>query len=915
MSNEQRQKRGTAPPAKRPFDAAKSLEISIDPLPYAVVAFTGDGTIFRVNAAAVRMFEADSAEQILGRNIYRTGESTRSPEETAVATSNVQSGREVRLDKWSFETLKGNRRLLDITAMPLVSPQKVEYVIGIARDITEQDRAEREQALLAAIVQSSDDAILSISSLPPKFPVITWNKGAERLFGFTAEEAIGRSITELYVAPELRADAADLMKKDMTELSGHPELVRHLEVPVTRKDGTRVDVSITISGVYGSGGELLAISNIVRDITARKRAEREQALLAAIIGASDDVIVSTSLDNTILSWNPGAERVFEVTSEQALGHKMLEFVSQEEHERVRGLIAELSRSGKPVSFRLHSRKKDGTPFYSWVNLFPTCDENGKLVAVGAVGRDITDLVRLEREQAELATIVNASRDAIIGFSKDLKITSWNSGAEATYGFTPEEAIGHGFDLFVPPEELERALEADRRLFETGEPVSWEQRAKKKDGSWFVSQVNIFPIRDNAGKIIAGAGIGHDITRLKQIETELREAHEYTRGLIESSIDAMVMIDGEMRIMDGNQQLARMLELPKKALLGTLFENYFTDAAVARAAIKKTFTDGFVTNVDLVVRTASGKEVPVSFNASLFYKAGKVFGIFGVARDETEQRATERTLREEREYSRSLIQSSPDALLVADSSLTLTDVNERTLELTGYKREELSRSKMPSLFTDPVRAGEVMEQARDAGAVHDVELLLLTRSAREIPVSLNASSFRGKEDTGHKIVVAVRDISESKRAQAANSLLASIVGSSGDAIYSETPDMLLTSWNPAAEVLFGYSASEVIGRSAALLLPLNRRAEHTERIRRICQTRKAEHYEAICLRKDGSAFEVTVVESPMLDSAGYVVGVSVVMRDTSVSTSNKAAATEVPKLGAGGETVRRSFSTPLARKNA
>ena len=87
---------------------------------------------------------------------------------------------------------------------------------------------------------------------------------------------------------------------------------------------------------------------------------------------------------------------------------------------------------------------------------------------------------------------------------------------------------------------------------------------------------------------------------------MREAQEYTRGLIESPVDAMVMVDGGMRIMDGNERLARLIEVPKKVLLGSPFESYFTEPAAAHEALKKAFADGFVTNVELVVRPPAAR---------------------------------------------------------------------------------------------------------------------------------------------------------------------------------------------------------------------------------------------------------------------------------------------------------------------
>ncbi len=435
-------------------------------------------------------------------------------------------------------------------------------------------------------------------------------------------------------------------------------------------------------------------------------------------------------------------------------------------------------------------------------------------------------------------------------------------------------------MFVPPAELAQTIAATRHVFETGQPASWEQNVEKKDGTRFVTAVNIFVTRDADGNIMETAGIGRDITKLKEVENQLREAHEYTRGLIDSSIDAMVVVDGELRIIDGNEQLAKLTEVPKKVLVGSSFDGYFADPAVAQNAIRKTFADGYITNVEMVLMAASGKEIPVSFNASLFYRAGKVFGIFGVARDVTRQRGIERTLRQEREYSRSLVASSPDGLLVCDSDLVLTDANEQAVALSGYAREELIGIKLPSLFTEAAAVQELVENTSQEGRVREVELQLLSKTAREIPVSLNAAAFMESDSPGRRIVAVVRDISERKRAEKERSLLASIVESSGNAIYSETSDLTITSWNPAAEKLFGYRASDVIGHSAALLAPLDCRGELLQHARSVRLSGKPENYETRRMREDGSVIDVAITQSPVLDPAGAVVALSVTAQDIS-----------------------------------
>ena len=190
-------------------------------------------------------------------------------------------------------------------------------------------------------------------------------------------------------------------------------------------------------------------------------------------------------------------------------------------------------------------------------------QRGKLSGLGTIARDITGLVKLQDEEAALATIVKASQDAIIGFSKEIKITSWNPAAESFYGFTAAEAIGRGFDLFVPPEDLAAALEADRRVLETGEPITLQRRAQKKDGTWFVSQVNIFPIRDAAGRIVAGAGIGRDITELLKLESQ----QALLAAIVESSDDAIISLSPEFKIMTWNKGAQKLFGFTAAEAIG------------------------------------------------------------------------------------------------------------------------------------------------------------------------------------------------------------------------------------------------------------------------------------------------------------------------------------------------------------
>ncbi|HUJ09356.1 MAG TPA: PAS domain S-box protein [Verrucomicrobiae bacterium] len=137
---------------------------------------------------------------------------------------------------------------------------------GFIRDITERKQAERTTALLAAVVQSSDDAIITkdLNSV-----ILSWNKGAEQIFGYTATEAVGHSI--LFLTPDERQQE----ETEMIEKILRGESVEHFDTVRLRKDGTMLDVSVTVSPIRDASGRIIAASNISRDITARVRAEQE----------------------------------------------------------------------------------------------------------------------------------------------------------------------------------------------------------------------------------------------------------------------------------------------------------------------------------------------------------------------------------------------------------------------------------------------------------------------------------------------------------------------------------------------------------------------------------------------------------------------------------------------------------------
>lgn len=171
-------------------------------------------------------------------------------------------------------------------------------------------RGGSSDALLAAIVDSSDDAIVSKDF---DGHITSWNRSAEKMFGYSAQEALGRPITLIVPAERLHEEEHILSRVR----SG--ERIEHFETQRRHRDGRLVDVSITISPIRDEQGRVIGASKVARNIGDQKRTSELRGLLSAIVNSSDDAIISKDLTSTITSWNDAAQRIFGYTAAEVIG--------------------------------------------------------------------------------------------------------------------------------------------------------------------------------------------------------------------------------------------------------------------------------------------------------------------------------------------------------------------------------------------------------------------------------------------------------------------------------------------------------------------------------------------------------------------------------------------------------------------
>ncbi len=521
-------------------------------------------------------------------------------------------------------------------------------------ELVERKRVEEEtQGLLRVIQQEKDRLSVLVNSMndevwfadtQKRFTLA--NPSALKEFGLGAVDRIDveklAESLDVYLSdgsPRPVEEAPPLRALKGEVVMGQEEIVR------TPKTGELRYREVSASPVRDAGGAIIGSVSVVRDITERKQMEERLARLASFPELNPNPIVESDLSGHIQYLNPSAQDLFPDLQTVGSLHPWLSDVES--------LVDRCLKGGNP----LHREVKIGESWYQ-----QTINYAKKYQRLRFYGTDITERKQAEErllqaykgleqrieertvELKEQADLLDLAHDAIIVRDLNGKINFWNFGAEATYGWKREEAIGKimhkllhtrfsiPLDIIVDIASHEGFWEGDLiHTCKNGKQIVVHSRWAMRLGKTTESQ-----------EILE---ITHDITSRKQAEESLRQAGAYNRSLIEASLDPLVTIDPEGMISDVNTATELVTGYSREHLFGTDFSNYFSDPQKARAGYKQVFKKGFVRDYALEIRHKDGHLTPVLYNASVFKdETGKVIGVFAAARDIAEKNKLEKQLR-------------------------------------------------------------------------------------------------------------------------------------------------------------------------------------------------------------------------------------------------------------------------------
>ncbi|HEX2475823.1 MAG TPA: PAS domain S-box protein [Lacipirellulaceae bacterium] len=431
------------------------LRVALNSIGDAVMATDAQGIVLLMNPVAEELTGWKSAEA-RGRRLNevfriineRTRQAVEDPGGKVLAT-----GRIVGLANHTVLLARdGTERPIDDSAAPIKNEfGEILGVVLVFRDATKQRLAQENAERLTAIVEHSNDAIIGKDL---QGIITSWNAAAERLYGFTSQEAVGQPISKI-----VPADRQAELKTIMERLVGG-EPIEHLETVRVKRDGTRIDISLTVSPIKNAYGEVVGASKIARDISQRKRAQEalriSEARKSAFFRSALDCIISIDHDGRVVEFNPAAEDTFGYREEEAVGKELASLIippAVREQLR-RGLAHYLATGEAPVLNRrleMMGWRSDNTEFP--VELTVTRVQLDGAPVFTAHLRDISERKQLENQLRQyIADLSEADRrkdEFLAMLAHELR--------------NPLAAIGYAMQLLsTSPEQLSLATEITQR---------------------------------------------------------------------------------------------------------------------------------------------------------------------------------------------------------------------------------------------------------------------------------------------------------------------------------------------------------------------------------------------------------------------------------------------------------------------
>jgi PAS domain S-box-containing protein len=513
------------------WESRERLQDIIDNTTAVIYLKDRDGRYLLVNDRFELLYD-HRREEVVGKTDHdlfppETADALRANDLKALATGIALEVEEVSTHEDGAHTYLSTRFPLFHSTDPKGPPYAV---CTIANDITERKRA--EEALRASeehfrrIVNTAHVAFVSIDA---NGVITAWNPQAEKIFGWPETEAVGHNLAQLIIPPRYREAHRRGLEQFLATGRG-PLLDKRIEIEATHRAGHEFPVELAITPVRIEGE--YAFNAFLNDISERRSAEENVRQLANIVESSGDAIIGLTPEGVIRSWNPGAERLYGYSAQEALGKltQMLlpEHRSGEEQELLSRVL-----SGDRVEHHETERvRKDGGVLDVSLTVSPIKDAVGTVVGISSVSRDITERKRADRALRQTQEgFRSAFENAPIGMAlfsiapeENARLLEVNGSLSRITGYSIQQLLEMDLRSITHPEDRESERPLAEQLI-AGEIPNYqiEKRYLTRDGSIVWVTHNASTVSDSQDNLVYGIAQVEDITERKRAEQGLARA--------------------------------------------------------------------------------------------------------------------------------------------------------------------------------------------------------------------------------------------------------------------------------------------------------------------------------------------------------------------------------------------------------
>ena len=816
----------------------------------------------------------------------------------------MAEGKAARYESTYIERPSGQQQAQKWTKIPIrdASGNPVA-VVGVYSWTEKLGQAQQMLFHWASLVSSSADAIVGLTKLGT---VLSWNAGAEAIYGHTADEALGQPVT--LVTPPDRAD--ELMERVKAAAEGR--IVRGYESVHVRKDGQTLDVALTISPVTGTEGATTALCMTARDVTGRKLTEKalresEERFRLLVDTAFDGINICTYDPETgkrrLLFCNDRYVEMSGHTREELEGVDdlntfLVDYWTPEEEE------VQLERMGKGQPFFgvCSWKRPDGKEnYYEWTAVLVQAGGEKRLFGFD---RDITERRRTERALREseqrFRVLVDTAFDGINICEADpptgqRRLLFCNDRFVEMSGYAREElenapSVDDLITTYWTPEE--EAVQMER--MEKGLPFFGVSSWKRPDGK--ENYYEWSAVRMTVGDKLRWFGVDRDITERRKTEEALRTSEERFRLLVDTAFDGINICEldvemGKRKLLFCNDRYVEMSGYTRQELeaadnLDDLAVDVGPREEFERRVERR--NQGLPYSGTCSWKRPDGKENYYEWSA-IRVKVGDTYRLFGVDRDITERRRSEEALRESEERFRRLVSTVFDGINIcefdpATRKRRLLFCNDRYVEMSGRTREELERTDDLNRFIHSHLTRE--ERADNRRRLH-AGLPFQGRSSWVRPDGkenyYEFSAVAVKAGDKYHLMGVDRDVTERYRAERElaqeRELFRTLLSHIPDSIYFKDTQNRFVRTSKAKGEHLGVDAGDLIGKTDADFYSpeeAQRMSADDEEIMRTGRPIVAK--EEKITRRDGEVRWVSATKVPRYDEQGRLLGTVGISRD-------------------------------------